>query len=170
MITTTYHPLENEDTTLNLDSSEKVEKNPLILDLEGLQPILENPIEKNLDDCYQIYCNKKQAGVIQNALELWARISGGQIQELLRPYNISNTDLVDEIRRLSRQIEVGIKLESLTGKDKDLAWEMYQTVRHRLSWDKAGNPIVRDWNTMWSVNYDEPMKITTEPLLSIAKL
>jgi hypothetical protein len=116
---------------------------------------------------------------MQNALELWARISAGQIQEILVPFLNMPIEVAEDIRILSRQIEAKIQenlsptpssKHGIVSKDKDLSWEMYQTIRHRLAWDKASNPPERDWNTMWAVKYDEPQKITEIPLLTIVKL
>jgi hypothetical protein len=141
------------------------------LNLEGYYP--------RLEDQYQIQCTKEQVAVIRDALELWARISNGQIQEILTPFSNMPLEFSEEIRRLSRQIEIKMReilptnpssKHGVVSKYGDLSWEMFQTLRHRLSWDKVNNPPERNWKTMWSVDYDEPLKITEVPLVNIRKL
>lgn len=49
--------------------------------------------------------------------------------------------------------------------DARIAWDLYQVIRHHTSWESVGWPRKRDWSTMITVNYDEPMKTSgDEPL------
>lgn len=53
--------------------------------------------------------------------------------------------------------------------DAKTMFDMYQIMRHRFAWDKAGNPPERDWRTMSQVNFDEPLKYGIYDLLTISK-
>ena len=54
-----------------------------------------------------------------------------------------------------------------------IAWDLYQVIRYRLSWDRAieqgivkpGEP--RKWPEMMGVNYDDPMKTSKGPMAQI---
>lgn len=119
---------------------------------------------------YKIECSKEQVEVLQKALELWARLSMGQFDEALTPFRYRNLPNENYFKEILNHLESKFSEKRIEGEHRDLSWEMYQTIRHRLSWDKAGNPPERDWKTMLTVNYDEPLKITQIPLLTIEKI
>jgi hypothetical protein len=48
--------------------------------------------------------------------------------------------------------------------DARISWDLYQVIRYHTSWESVGWPKKRDWETMLTVNYDEPMKTSTEKL------
>jgi hypothetical protein len=59
----------------------------------------------------------------------------------------------------------------------DIAWDLYQVVRHKLSWEGAVERGViesedspRNWSEMMTVNYDTPMKFGTEPLAKMERI
>ena len=108
-----------------------------------------------------------QANAMMTALEVYSRLCCGQLHIL------DSIAITDEMPRRD-QIEPVLKdLKSLLfpklvsnsfygihGKDTPelakIAWDIYQVIRHRLSWYKVGDPAERDWSKMRGVNYDEP--------------
>jgi hypothetical protein len=57
-----------------------------------------------------------------------------------------------------------------------IAWDLYQVLRHRLAWDlAAAEGIVgnadsqRKWPEMMQVHYDEPSRVSEQPLALIEK-
>jgi hypothetical protein len=59
----------------------------------------------------------------------------------------------------------------------DIAWDLYTTTRHQLSWEYAieqgwvedfNSP--RKWDKMLGVSYDFPMNYGTEPLAKIERI
>lgn len=57
--------------------------------------------------------------------------------------------------------------------DTNLLWDIYQVLRHQISWDKAiENGIIKDgeprkFSEMFCVNYDKPTRRGSEPLCVI---
>jgi hypothetical protein len=81
---------------------------------------------------------------------------------------------VDEIDGWSSSFGVG---SSKVHPHHDIAWDLYTTTRHQLSWGYAikqgwvedfNSP--RKWDKMLGVSYDEPMKFGTEPLAKIERI
>ena len=62
------------------------------------------------------------------------------------------------------------ELQTISGtpETSKVAWDLYQVTRHRLAWDRAqacGHPGEGQAPPpMWSVNYDQPMRTSKEPL------
>ena len=48
-----------------------------------------------------------------------------------------------------------------------LAYDMQQVISHRMGWDRAGNPPVRDWSKMLGYIYDDPMNLSGLPFITI---
>ena len=100
---------------------------------------------------YQITLSEKQLSIIERALELYARIHMGQLDEVrfeLRLHELSTgvNDWAkwDEIRALLDKASerftnlgggyFGILSEKVSNKAK-VAWDLYQDIRYRLAWD-----------------------------------
>lgn len=98
---------------------------------------------------YTLTITEEQARVISIATELFSRVCIGQ---------------TDDLRFWKPKANIGMHD---TCDEGQLAWDLYQVIRHRLAWDRAGNPPVRDWKTMMTVDFDEPLKIGPEPLAGI---
>lgn len=127
---------------------------------------------------YVITVTTEQARMMQDALELWARCSIGQFKEAIEPSEPYRSEvpsefvhdwrnLAEQMERLWRAYDMPSTIRAAKG---DLAWEMHQTIRHRLSWDRIGSPQHRDWATMMGVCYDDPMRITGKPLIQIERM
>ena len=142
---------------------------------------------------YQLTVTEEQAKTIQVACELLARIQGGQVLEVFEHLPLRKDidwgvyhEIKDELtKRMPEILKDGINgWNSHFGvghpdlpKSHDIAWDLYQVVRYRLSWDYAiGQGWVDDyqssrkWDKMLGVSYDEPMKFGSEPLAVIEKI
>ena len=134
---------------------------------------------------YTITLNEAQAGTIQIACEVLARLGIGQFRYALEHmpttefipdgwYEDMNT--VENI--LSRHMQPNGKTphQVHTREQHKAAWDLYTLVRHRLSWDhavdegriKPGEP--RKWPEMMTVNYDNPHHTSKEPLAKIEEV
>lgn len=133
---------------------------------------------------YKLKITEDQAYVLSAACELFARLGMGQIRNIVDflPLNCDYEDrhaFEDALSSLYKMISargidgwrssLGIQSEDVTIGAKR-AWELYEVIRHRLSWDMADregwiNPDGRrNWNKMMGVNFDEPHGITGEGL------
>lgn len=134
---------------------------------------------------YTLTLTPEQAQVLSHAAEIIARLGIGQFRDALewlpttefRPDGW-HEDMETIGMLLSRHMKHNVDgyRSNLGINNKDvaeqarIAWDLYQVIRHRLSWDRAieqgivqpGEP--RKWLQMDSVNYDAPMKASTEPL------
>lgn len=118
-------------------------------------------IDKNK---YVIECSGEQMLLMARALEVFARLSIGQFRDALEPCNVLAADfpseLLQELRRHTDEMErlwqARRQPSSIRGaKRGDIAWDMHQVLRHRASWDAAGNPPQRTPD-MFGVYFDEP--------------
>lgn len=130
---------------------------------------------------YTITVTRQQAQTLQTACEVLARLGIGQFRDALdhlptgefRPSDWhDDMDAIGEI--LSKHTPSHVDGDRTSAVAKD-AWDLYQVIRHRLSWDAAiergdiqpGQP--RDWQKMMGVNYDTPMQTGVEALAQIVK-
>lgn len=133
---------------------------------------------------YTVTLTEKQIGVIQAACEVLARLGIGQFSDALdwlptKPdYDRWHDDQIEISRILKRHMIDGIDGYSSNfsvhspkvSESVRIAWDLYQVVRHRLSWDRAiadgyvaSLDAPRNWNKMLGVCYDNPMVISSEP-------
>lgn len=114
---------------------------------------------------YNIELSEQQAIVLISATEMYARLLAGQTFTLSDHLiaEISTEDL-SQIRDLLRQVEKIIYNNKLPKpKQSNIAWDMYQSIRYRISWDKypeGGNGVC----------FDRPICMSGEPLIKIKKL
>jgi len=144
------------------------------------------PVER----AYALRMNARQAGVVQEALEIIARLGIGQFRYALdylpfpkdRDYAGWHEDL-DTIGRMLAKYTTGHVdgwtcnlgiYNKETPELSRIAWDLQQVVRHRLSWDRAVDAghvenlsSPRNWKEMMGVNFDSPMKSSPEPLATI---
>jgi len=133
---------------------------------------------------YRAVLSETQIQIINRALDLFSRLLIGQVEHLddiyiWRQVKTKQFDM-DKFRKLCfeiKQLVFGFSQgESFgihgpkTPEDAQIAWDIQQVFRHRLSWDRVGNPPSRDWKTMNGVNFDNPLKSSTEPLCTIRKV
>lgn len=144
------------------------------------------------DKQYTLTVTETQAQVLIQALEVMARLGIGQFRDALdllpmqefRPPGW-HEDMEAIGRILSKhtiggveghRISLGISHADTSPQAKS-AWDMYQVIRHRLSWDRAvwdgtidSPDAPRDWSKMLGVHYDEPMRTGPEPLAKIERV
>ena len=142
---------------------------------------------------YNLKVTEEQLKVISTACELLSRIQGGQISEAFEhlplkkgvDWNVYH-EIKDEVtKRMPEILEDGIDGWSSSfgvGSTKvhkyhDIAWDLYTTTRHQLSWEYAieqgwvenfNSP--RDFKNMLGVSFDSPMKFSEEPLAKIERV
>lgn len=113
----------------------------------------------------------EQLGVIMQALELHSRMAMGQLGYLLEHPELSSRFMaspmdrdeleepLNELKRklfgLSSNASHGIHSDKI-GDQARIAWDIQRVIRHRLAWDREGNPPTRDWKTMMGVHFDAP--------------
>ena len=144
------------------------------------------------DKQYTLTVTETQAQVLIQALEVMARLGIGQFRDALDMLPLKehrppgwNAD-VDAIGRILSKYMIGgvegyrsslgISNEATSPLAKS-AWDMYQVIRHRLSWDRAVEDgtiasvdAPRDWSKMFGVHYDSPMRTGPEPLAKIERV
>jgi hypothetical protein len=134
---------------------------------------------------YTLTLNEQQAQTIATACEVLARLGIGQFRDaleklptkeymphgwqddmhaiglILKKHMIGNVD--------GWHSSLGIHHNKVREEAKE-AWDLYQVIRNRLSWDRAKAEGVTDGTTrnwsggMMGVNYDEPFKTSLQPL------
>ena len=132
--------------------------------------------------CYRLVINREQAGTIRRALDMWSRIGMGQLAEILEHPDLqsrmwSGSERPEKLRAALDSLKHDIfgldagayhAIHSkLVHDDNRIAWDLLQVLRHRMAWDYAGNPPVRDWATMLAVDFDPPSRSSRLPLATI---
>ncbi|WP_455233489.1 hypothetical protein [Geopseudomonas aromaticivorans] len=127
---------------------------------------------------YTLTLSAQQAAVLQHAMEVYARLGMGQVDDALRclpaPATVDICERAEVIREVERQLAPVMRgpdgrLPPTSPQSKS-AWDLYQVIRHRLAWDRAyakgilkpGEP--RRWSEMFGCQYDEPLPSSGEPL------
>ena len=130
---------------------------------------------------YQIEVSEDQLAMLITATELLARMGMAQFTDVADYAPGAHSDRktpeahinlkvalrhAEEVAKQGLSGSPGIAHDDVPMTSKR-AWDMYQVLRHRLSWDRAGNPSERDWKTMSGVSFDDPMTKTGEPFAKI---
>jgi hypothetical protein len=123
---------------------------------------------------YVITCNGEQARIMARALELFARCSIGQFNDTLEPCRLRTEVPAELILKLREHTEAMERLWQVFRQgnptrgvsDGDVAWDINQVLRHRLSWDSVGNPPKRT-SEMFGVYFDEPTPISGKAPIKI---
>lgn len=140
---------------------------------------------KGVDVTYNLKITEIQAIVIQEALEVYARLGIGQFRDaleklpliewrnnwhddlyvigaILKKHMIGNVD--------GWQSSLGITSADVSG-NYQVAWDIYQVIRRKLAWARAvENGVVesesspRNWSIMMRVSYDDVMQTGAEEL------
>ena len=128
-----------------------------------------------------------------DACELLSRIQGGQVREVFDKLPLRKDmdwgvyhEIQDDLtKRMPEILKDGIDGWSSSfgvghpelPETHDISWDLYQVLRHQLSWDYAiergwvedlNSP--RDWNNMIGCSWDTPMKFGVEKLATIEKV
>lgn len=142
---------------------------------------------------FTLTLSEKQAQTISTACELMSRIQGGNIREAFNHLPLKKDidwEVYHEIRddltkRMPEILMDGVDgYGSLFGvgntklpESHDIAWDLYQVIRHHLSWQKAVEDGIvesmdspREFLKMMGVNYDTPMNFGCEPLAKMEKV
>jgi len=147
----------------------------------------DHPIVRDTDKVkYKMELNGRQAKIIEMALELYARMLIGQmnfpIQDLfmsrLIEKDIDPQKLGSELEKVRQRIFPEFPPNAsygICGPDTDdraqIAWDIQQVLRNRLSWDRVCNPKGDRWKMgLTTVNFDDPMKTSEEPLCSMEEI
>lgn len=126
---------------------------------------------------YTITVTERQAAELQEACELLARIKIGQIDHAIERlpgfYDRRDWEQVHATQHEIQRLANTLMPEATKRREDGVAWDLYQVIRHRLSWDRAHDQGVikpgepRKWPEMMGVCYDEPLKMGEEPLAKI---
>ena len=136
---------------------------------------------------YTITVTERQARIISNACELMARIGIGQWPEFLNylpgamrlNWNDMREELLPIMERHLKPVAGNNGWSSSLGvgsdksaPDTDEAFDLHAVIRHRLAWDRAvdngiTDGVTRNWDAMFGVDYDDPMRWGKEPLARI---
>lgn len=129
---------------------------------------------KNKDEKVTLTMTIKQAETLAMATELVSRLYMGQTDMLDRVCD-ANWDSLRLVKRimfpdLADNAYNGILSEKLPDEPRQL-WDIHQVLRHHLSWRKEKNtPETRDWPRQMTVNFDDPMKTSDQPLPVIKEM
>lgn len=141
---------------------------------------------------YTITVTEEQAFALVEATEILARLGIGQFQHaleylpLIKRYPNGWFEDMEIIGQLLAAYTIGgingynsslgIHADQVSEQAK-IAWDLYQVIRHRLSWDQAvKNGIVKSIDSprnlaeMFQVYYDDPTKTSKQPLATITKV
>jgi hypothetical protein len=120
-------------------------------------------------------CSESHARIIMTALDLFFRVNLGQFDEAWR-YVEDSPEFNDDGREVARTAAAAMKAACFpllepgasygitsphVSTEAKIACEIHQTMRYAISWAK--NP-----DGGMTVNFDEPLKLTGEPLPSVA--
>jgi len=134
---------------------------------------------------YTITLNEAQAGTIQIACEVLARLGIGQFRDALEQLPTmefmpdgwhEDMNAVENILRKHIQPNGKSVHQLRTREQHKVAWDLYTLVRHRLSWDRAIDEgrikpgDSRKWPEMMAVNYDDPHHTSKEPIAKIEEV
>lgn len=132
-----------------------------------------------MNEKYTLTVTPKQLELISNACETCARAAIGQFNDILNYCRDQNnnhintyelTQLVESIVKPKMGLHMNASYSIGTFKHADNLFDIHQTIRHRLAWDRAyASGIIkkgerRNFIEMMSVNYDPPMNIGEDPL------
>lgn len=138
---------------------------------------------------YTLEVTEVQARVLVQATEVLARLGIGQFRDALdclptreRVHDGWHTDM-DVIGKILAHHMIGgvdgytrsLSVHSVdVSETSRIAWDLYQVLRHRLAWDRAVAEGViesadapRKWHKMFGVHYDEPSKVSEQPLATM---
>lgn len=129
------------------------------------------------DKTYILEINETQAYITRDALEAYSRIRCAQIKmgvEIILMDKLIGSNDWHELLNIAERAIRGVAFPELNhpsqsygvghDKDSDIAWDLLQVIRHRLSWDNHDGI-----SPTYQVNYNEPMKFGPEPLAKIEK-
>lgn len=146
----------------------------------------------HMEKRYTLEVNETQLKAIMAATELLTRVTGGQWQEMIEwlpleaptDWSSLHADIDLMTYLLSNHMKDNIDGRSAAfgvGNPKchefhDIAYDIKKTIEHKISWERAVEKGIveseespRDWSKMMSVNYDNPMNFSSQPLPKITR-
>jgi hypothetical protein len=148
------------------------------------EPVVSENI-KAIRDIFMTANNKfiittEQAETLVEVLDLLSRLNIGQFNMLLECPYIWKYGMLEKQRAYLELLvsdikyAFGLHTNSSFGMpqipEAQKSYDILCVIRHRLVWDKAGNPPKRDFKTMFDVYYDAPMHWFKEWPLATIKL
>lgn len=143
---------------------------------------------------YTVTLTEKQLRAISDAADLQQRLQLGQYREIENSLPIDyktvnweefHEDMKEIGRLLSKHMigdvdgtfcTLGVGNENLP-ESNSILYEIHRVIRHKLSWEKAVEDGIveseespRNWSKMMTVNFDEPMKYSDQPLPKIERI
>lgn len=129
---------------------------------------------------YTITGSEKQMHCIKEACETQLRLELGQFWPICDAlvHDLYDQDyqlLAEKIRELERIVSNMPRKNKRKSDYAEMSWDIYQVIRHRLAWDRAVREGIvkegesRKWPEMMTVDYDEPVHKSIEPLMLIEK-
>ncbi len=143
---------------------------------------------------YTVTLTERQLQVLSNMSEIVSRAGMGQVEDVLECLPLKPASEMDfeqwheDVRLITSILSkhtvepvsngrfLGIQNEKVPESAR-IAWDMYQVFRHRLGWDRAVEHGLiesihspRNWSQMMTVNYDDPMQSSKEPLPDVERI
>ena len=114
-----------------------------------------------------IECNEQQAITLMRMCEFMSRLYAGQT-DIFHEMGMSREDQQEMKRKLFPELSptsyYAIHSQQIP-EDARILWDFYQVLRYTIAWAHAPNkPEKRDWRTQIGVCYDEPMRVSDQPL------
>lgn len=145
---------------------------------------------------YTLTLTQRQLETLQEALDTYSRLGIGQWRQAFERLPLRQKDpsfnwahwhdFLDDvgfqIRGFTKQrvdgyqSSLGIHSREIS-ESAQIAWDLHQTIRNRLSWDRAIEQGIvesldspRNWREMMGVSYDEPLPTSDQPLAKLERL
>lgn len=141
---------------------------------------------------YDLKITRKQAEVLSMACEFLSRIQCGQIREVFEHLPLQTEIEYETLHEIQDQISLMMPVILKRGidgwsrsfsigsdevhKSAGIAYDLHQVIRHKLSWEKAVKRGViksedspRKFPEMITVDFDDPRKVSAEPLAQITR-
>lgn len=125
---------------------------------------------------YQIIVNEKQARIISSALDVYARIQGGQFKNAFDRFEwkkISETekDKIDQMLNYLKCVLTGEEGNGYLGiglisDDAQIVYDIHQVIRHCIAHNTKPLPSPQDW-IAWTVDFNKPSQYGSEPLCEV---
>jgi hypothetical protein len=125
----------------------------------------------------QVIHTAEQWDVVEKATEFYARISHAQFigeskyyWRLYRGSHQGGNSVIPAVETLLEALERSIPI--FRHAEGEIAWDLYQVIRYRLSWDHIGilNPTESDKAKWPTVNFDEPRNSSELPLPKLERV
>lgn len=138
---------------------------------------------------YQLIISEKQAQVISQALEIFARLGIGQFRDALEVLPLEAKrdgwhETLGQVGELLSRFTKGnvngrgsswsIHVKQVSEESR-ISYDLHQVIRYRLAWDKAIKDGIAEnehsprSRTTFLVSFDEPFQVGAEPLANMKK-